>query len=213
MIPVIPQPEPEDFDARVRQPGLASLAKKQIALEQALPPKTDIEPYWRGCLDDLYLAYDRTCAYLAVFFERATGGGTVDHYIAKSGRAGLAYEWGNYRLASSIMNSRKRDYDDVLDPFTIQPGWFHLELASGRIFPAPNLPPALQQKIAATIERLDLDDGNNREMRARHFQEFRQGLYLAGYLAQRSPLVYAEVQRQDQISQHRNSPASGFNGQ
>ena len=30
---------------------------------------------------------------------------SVDHYVAKSGRWDLAYEWSNYRLACAAMNS------------------------------------------------------------------------------------------------------------
>lgn len=199
MIPVTPQPEPADFDIKVRQPGLAWLAKKEIALDQVLAPNTEIKPLWRDCLDDLYRRYHGTCAYLAVFFERATGSASVDHFIAKSQHAGLAYEWQNYRLASNIMNSRKRDYADVLDPFEVESGWFHLELLGGRIYPNPALDPVLQARIASTITRLDLDDGINREMRARHYQEFMQKMYSADYLAQRSPLVFAEAQRQNML--------------
>lgn len=199
MIPVTPQPEPADFDSKVRQPGLAWLAKNQIALDQLLAGNIEVKPLWRECLDDLYHSYHRTCAYLAVFFERATGSASVDHFIAKSQRAGLTYEWQNYRLASSIMNSRKRDYADVLDPFEVESGWFHLELLSGRIYPNPELDPALQARITTTITRLGLDDGLNREMRARHYQEFMQKMYSADYLAQRSPLVHAEAQRQNML--------------
>ena len=114
------------------------------------------------CLDDLHASYNGCCAYLAVFIERVTGGGSVDHFIAKSQRADLAYEWSNYRLACSRMNSRKRDYDDVLDPFEVETGWFRLELVSGRIYPSPGLPDGLKDQVVATIKRLGLDDPGNR---------------------------------------------------
>jgi 5-methylcytosine-specific restriction endonuclease McrA len=140
MIHVAAQPEPASFDEEVRQKGLAWLRKKKITFDQALPSKTTIEPYWRHCLDEMHESYNGCCAYLAIFFERVTGGGSVDHFIAKSRRADLAYEWSNYRLASSRMNSRKREYDDVLDPFEVKNGWFQLEPVSGRIYPNPQLP-------------------------------------------------------------------------
>ncbi len=116
MIHVMPQPEPEEFDAKVRQKGLNYLRDNDLSLDQPLPPETRIPAYWRDCLDQLHVSYAGVCAYLAVFVERVTGVGSVDHFIAKSALAGRAYEWGNYRLACAIMNSRKRDYDDVLDP-------------------------------------------------------------------------------------------------
>ncbi len=196
MIPVAPQPEPVHFEHKVRQPGMAWLERNNIVLHQPLPPGTKLAPVWRECLQDLYQSYNGVCAYLAVYFERATGGATVDHFIAKSSHAALAYEWHNYRLASATMNSRKRAYDDVLDPFEIQLGWFWLELVSGRIFPNRGLDGALLAQVGQTIVRLGLDDGMNREMRARHYQQFCDGLITAGYLARHSPLVFAEARRQ-----------------
>ena len=196
MIHVAAQPEPAAFDSEVRQKGLAWLRKKKIALDQPMPPKTTVEPYWRHCLNDMHDNYKGCCAYLAVFFERVTGGGSVDHFIAKSQRADLAYEWSNYRLACSRMNSRKRSYEDVLDPFELENGWFHLEPVSGRIFPDPRLPDDRQQAVLATINRLGLDDTRNREMRARHYQEYREGFYTADFLKKRSPFVWMEANRQ-----------------
>jgi len=196
MIHVAAQPEPPSFDEEVRQKGLAWLQKKEIALDQPLPPKTTIEPYWRHCLDDMHASYNGCCAYLAIFFERVTGGGSVDHFIAKSQRADLAYEWSNYRLACSRMNSRKRDYDDVLDPFEVEAGWFQLEPISGRIFPNPRLPEEQQQAVKATIDRLGLDDAGNREIRVRHYHEYLEGFYTADFLKKRSPFVWMEANRQ-----------------
>lgn len=196
MIHVAAQPEPAAFDAEVRQKGFAWLSKKKITLDRPVPSDTIIEPYWRYCLDDMYSSYSGCCAYLAIFFERVTGGGSVDHFVAKSQRADLAYEWSNYRLACSRMNSRKREYDDVIDPFEVENGWFQLELVSGRIFPSPQLPNEYKQALQATIDRLGLDDASNREMRARHYQEYRERLYTADFLKRRSPFVWMEASRQ-----------------
>jgi uncharacterized protein (TIGR02646 family) len=197
MIPVVEQSEPADFDAKVRQKGLASLRRKGIALDQPVPAKTEFEAYWRNCLDELHSSYNGCCAYLAVFIERVTGGASVDHFIAKSNQANLAYEWSNYRLACSIMNSRKGDYDDVLDPFAIQKGWFHLELVSGRIYPNPALPPDIKGQVQKTIERLGLDDAGNRKMRCQHYHDFAlKRYYTEDFLEKRSPFVYSEALRQ-----------------
>jgi len=196
MIHVDAQPEPDSFDSEVRQKGVAWLKKKNIALDQPLPSKTEIETYWRSCLDDLHTSYKGNCAYLSIFFDQVTGGGSVDHFIAKSKRADLAYEWSNYRLACSRMNSRKRDFDDVLDPFEIKTGWFRLEPVTGRIYPNPTLTNDQQKAVQATIERLNLDDAGCREIRARHYQEYCEGEYTAEFLRKRSPFVWLEVQRQ-----------------
>src|SRR6266404_918782 len=139
MIPVAAQPEPAVFYAEVRQRGLAHLNKKGFPLDQPLPPKADIEPYWLACLTDLHQAYGGVCAYLGVFFERMMGGGSVDHFIAKSAHAELAYEWRNYQLTCSTMNSRKREYSDVLDPFFLAPDLLRLQLSTGHIYPNPDL--------------------------------------------------------------------------
>lgn len=196
MIPVTPQPEPDTFDEKVRRKGLKHLRKKAIRLDRALPSGTELYPYWRDCLDDLYLGYSGLCAYLAVFFERVTGGGSVDHFIAKSKRADLAYEWSNYRLACRTINSRKWQFDDVLDPFHIRADMFHLELVSGYIYPNPGLSAEELKSVAGTINRLGLDDPGCRDMRARHYQEYRQGLYTSDFFKRRSPFVWYEANRQ-----------------
>jgi hypothetical protein len=196
MINVVEQPEPFDFDAKVRRPGHEWLKNKGIDPNLERSPGIGLQPYWRGCLDQLHQAYQHFCAYLAVRIERCTGAGTVDHFIAKSQRVDQAYEWSNYRLASTKMNSRKRDFDDVLDPFKVQNGWFRLELVSGRIYPSPDLSAELRARVAATIERLGLDDPGNREIRARHFQNYFETGYPEDYLRSYSPFVWSEARRQ-----------------
>ncbi len=206
MIPVQPQPEPGFFDAEVRAKGLAHLKAKGHALDQPLPAGATIEPHWRGnCLTALHTAYGGVCAYLCVFVERITGGMSVDHFIAKSALAGLAYEWSNYRLACSAMNSRKRDFDDVLDPFALEPDWFRLDLTCGRIFPNPDLEPAQTALVTQTISRLGLDDPLCRELRVRWFDEYLTEPLPESYLRRKSPFVWAEAQRQGLLL---NSPAS-----
>jgi uncharacterized protein (TIGR02646 family) len=194
MIPVTPQPEPVGFDVQVRQKGLKFLQTHDITT--TVPSGKTLPSHWRACLDDLYASYQGQCAYLAVFFERVTGGGTVDHFIAKSHRPDLAYEWSNYRLACSHMNSRKRDYKDVLDPFEIMEGWFRLEMVTGQIYPSPELDPERRDAVKATIDRLGLDAPGNRDMRSRHYLEYLEGTYTAKFLHQRSPFVWYEAQRQ-----------------
>ena len=196
MIPVTPQPEPDDFDEKVRRKGLKYLQENGIALDRSLPSGTILPSYWRNCLYDLYARYNGLCAYLAIFFERVTGGGSVDHFIAKSKRADLAYEWSNYRLACSTMNSRKWKFDDVLDPFEICEGMFHLEIVGGRIYPNPRLPAGELKRVADTIKRLGLDDPKCREMRARHYQEYMEGQFTSEFFKRRSPFVWYEANRQ-----------------
>lgn len=196
MIPVMMQPEPASFDANVRQKGLDHLKRKGFKMDQPLPPRAEIEPYWRDCLTDLHQAYGGICAYLGIFFERVMGGASVDHFVAKSANAGLAYEWDNYRLACSTMNSRKRDYSDVLDPFSLASGLFRLELLTGHIYPAPGLLPETLRLVEQTIKRLGLDDPQCRELRARWYQEYLDHELPKDYLKAKSPFVWHEASRQ-----------------
>ena len=196
LIHVDAQREPATFDATVRQKGLAFLQSRSIAPDEPLAAGTDLSPYWRDCLQDLYAAYAQTCAYLGVFFEMVVGGATVDHYVAKSRRPALAYEWSNYRLACSRMNTRKRDYEDVLDPFEVEDGWFRLELVTGRVHLAPGLPEHVARKVKATIRRLGLDDAGNREMRARHYREYRELALPHEFLKRMNPFLWHEANRQ-----------------
>ncbi|OQD49156.1 hypothetical protein BWZ29_12060 [Enterobacter cancerogenus] len=194
MLCVTPQPEPEEFDAKVRQKGLAHLQAKNIDVTQPLPKGTIINSYWVDCLDDLYSSYSGVCAYVAVHFERITGNGSVDHFAAKSTRADLAYEWTNYRLSCSRMNSRKNNYDDVLDPFDVNDGDFFLELVTGAIYPNPSSPRI--DEVTATITRLKLDATDCRSLRSKHFDLYRTGDISANYLRRMSPLVWYEANRQ-----------------
>ncbi|WP_130470007.1 hypothetical protein [Candidatus Magnetaquicoccus inordinatus] len=196
MIPVSPQSEPAQFNSTVRQKGLAYLHKRGLALDKPLPPGTTIESYWRSSLDDLYRSYQGTCAYLAVYFDRGIGAASVDHFVAKSSLPGLAYEWSNYRLACLAMNSRKNSFDDLLDPFTLEIGWFHLELLQGRIFPNPHLTSTQQEQVQKSIKRLGLDDPLYNALRRGHYQDYINGDYTERYLQKISPFVWMEAQRQ-----------------
>jgi uncharacterized protein (TIGR02646 family) len=158
VIPIVPQPEPAAFDAAVRQKGRRWIARKGLNPNQPPLPGLKLEPYWRACLDDLHVAYDGICAYLCVFIEREAGGVAVEHYVAKSmSQLRLAYEWSNYRLACHSMNTRKLNFDDVMDPFWVKPGMFRLDLVTGAVFPNPRLGTANRQRVEDTIERLRLD--------------------------------------------------------
>ncbi len=196
MIHVQAQQEPNTFDVNVRIPGNNHLSVNGYSLSQPLPPKTKVPPHWRNCLGDLHQKYNGICAYLCVFIERVTGGLSVDHYIAKSRLAGQIYEWSNYRLTCSTMNSRKNNFSNVLDPFLIQDGWFHIEFVSGRIYPNPSLTSTQIQAVSDTIRRLKLDSQGVRELRVAHFDDYRNGDITQAYLKRKSPFVYMEAQRQ-----------------
>lgn len=61
MIRVTPQPEPESFDANVRQPGKRFLEKYKSS-----PIDWKKGSFWSKCQKDLYELYGRVCCYAAV---------------------------------------------------------------------------------------------------------------------------------------------------
>ncbi len=202
MIPVFLQNAPQSFAANVNTPGLSWLALNKIPLAGKPPKGTKLPPLWRKSLGDLHAAYGGICAYLCIYIEIVGGGASADHYIAKSKAPWQAYDWDNYRLAYSNMNSRKRDYSNVLDPIGLAPDTFALRLASGQIDPGSGLAPAARAAARATIRRLKLDSAAARELRARRFSDY---LALRGphpnaiaedHLRRYSPFVWYEAGRQ-----------------
>lgn len=196
MIPVTPQPEPADFDENIRQKGLRWLAKKNIDLNSSVPDGFEFNTLWRNCLDAMYESYDRVCAYGGFYIERVTGAPTIEHFAPKSKVPRLAYEWGNYRMVCSLLNGRKSDYEDVLDPFTLPVETFYLNLASGAIYPNPGLDGSAQRAALATIKRLKLDGPECRKRRVEDFDGFLRDGLPAEYLKRRSPFVWYEANRQ-----------------
>jgi len=199
VIPVSAQPEPSNFHADVREKGHTWLRDRGIALNTAPPRGTKLEPYWTETNRELWEAYSRTCAYLAIYFEFTTGASSTDHFIAKSADAGQAYEWSNYRLSCLGPNRNKNNFSDLLDPIGLAPDTFQLEFANGKIKPNPSRTAEQQRRAQKTIERLRLDSPNMREMRVRHFDDHRQGEVTADYLKRLSPFVWYEATRQGLI--------------
>jgi hypothetical protein len=185
VIHVDPQPEPPSFAKRVRQPGQKALAEG----------KDELPPHWRACLPDLYERYRGICAYLCVLIPRGTGARSVDHVVPKSKRRDLTYEWSNYRLVGSLMNARKREFEDVLDPFEIPDGWFLLELSFLQVMPSPSLDEATRARVQATIDRLGLNDEECVAARALYYQPYVEGELSAKLLQEWSPFVAREALR------------------
>ena len=195
MIPVRLQPEPADFDQRVRQPGRDWLTSHGIALDEAPPKASDLPNYWTRSNKQLWLAYSGVCAYLAIFFEWVTGASSTDHFIAKSKHAGDAYEWNNYRLSCLGPNRNKGKFEDVLDPIGIQSDTFELNLTTGEIRPNPSLDATQKSAARKTIKRLKLDSPEHNLMRAEHFSRYLRAKD-EETLKELSPFVWYEAQRQ-----------------
>lgn len=190
MIRVKLQPEPANFDAKVRRPGTTAIEKFKRGEIKKLPS------YWRHCLDDLWKAYDGICAYLCTFIHSGSGARAVEHFAPKSKSVDLAYEWRNYRLACSTINSWKSNFEDVLDPFEIDTGWFELEFPACKVVPAPGLAPARRRAVAETIERLRLNHAKCRGERLRYWDFYIAGDANFRFLKSSSPFLAIELDRQ-----------------
>lgn len=189
MIPVVPQPEPVapdyDFHGDVFERGEDAI--RQLAGLKALrtwrgrPITARVKavgdvthtmirdyPYWTRAMPALHKAYGGLCAFLARFIEGVESP-TTDHFVALKNASDpmLAYTWSNYRLAHALMNGAKSDWDDLIDPFEVKPGWFALDLGTFQTVPGPQAPPAELHRITLTIRRLGLDGGVVAETRRR----------------------------------------------
>jgi len=191
MIPVALQPEPHDFEVTVRTPGRAFLRRNPRPTSDDFKKKR----FWQNCLPDLRQAYSEICAYSACWIYAE---GTVDHFWPVSVKPELAYEWSNYRLALSKLNSYKGDKTDVLDPFHIQEGWFVLNFTNFYVEPNAGLETTVETAVKRTIEafRLNEDDCLVR-LRFSIVKDYAQGRISLEYLVHRYPFIGKELERQN----------------
>jgi hypothetical protein len=229
MIPVKPAPEPPEFNERVRIPGnraIAELTGSGIAVgvpgRRSGPPRknvsirkvseiksSELTDYWTHCLPQLCAAYGKLCAYLAMRLLPAIAVPTVDHFKPKSKYQHLTYEWTNYRLSSHGINANKGDFEDVLDPFTIQSGWFVLNLGTFKVHPGNALTYPQKEAVESTIARLKLNEPTYCDARKEyHDQYLGLGTYGNGtpriplplaWLENECPFVAYELRRQKRL--------------
>ena len=190
MIPVTPQPEPADFDQLVRKPGHAYLITHPHAATKELPP------YWQKTTKELWQAYSGICAYLAVYFDFTSGAASTDHFIPKSSPdKRLAYEWSNYRL-SCLGENRAKGTKHPLDPFELRPNSFVLNQIDGSILPNADQDKTYQKQCQETIDALNLNAPNVKDMRMAYLDEYLQGHVDLDYMKRKSPFIYSEIDRQ-----------------
>jgi hypothetical protein len=94
------------------------------------------------------------------------------------------------------MNSRKREFEDVLDPFEIENGWFILDPTFLQVLPNPDLDEDTYRQVQATIDRLKINDEECLEARWGFYREYIDGEMTFALLAKWSPFVAAELKRQ-----------------
>lgn len=181
--------EPAHFDTRVRRRGARFLA--------TIPTTETVDfeghEYWREILFDLHSAYDEICAYSCHWIPADTGADTVEHFVPKSVNRNGAYEWANFRLVCSRLNSRKGAHQDVVDPFTVTQNTFHLH------FPSLCVVPGTRNVRAArsTIRRLDLNDARCINVRQHYVEQYLNGHIKFTHIKTHAPFLAFELIRQN----------------
>ncbi|MDM3849389.1 MAG: hypothetical protein PT119_05265 [Aphanizomenon gracile PMC627.10] len=186
MLKFNPPAEPENFDAKARQPGNNWLAKN--------PDKKRLKDYWSNFKSDLADGFGNLCGY-TVMYEPV---GTVDHFLSCENHRDLAYEWTNYRFASGWINSSKGTLDNqILDPFEVEDDWFEILLPSLQLVITDAVPEEKRQKAEFTLQRLPLQD-DERVLRQRRewYKLYINGdLTLTG-LEKKAPLIARAIRKQ-----------------
>ncbi len=190
-MPITLQPEPPDFYEKVQSKGEAFLKKKPDA------KGSKFAPYWREIIPELRDAYSGICAYTCHKIHCDTGSNSVDHFKSKDHYPQDAYKWENYRLVCGTINGRKGKYEDVLDPFTLQEGWFELHFPSLQVIPNANLEKDAMSRVKATIKRLKLNDYICTTGRLERLQPYLNEIYPLSYLQDLAPLLASELKRQN----------------
>lgn len=200
-------PDPVESRRRNRRgrPRSRPTVKDDQGVERPITRREDIPAdyfptLWRGeWLDELLKAYKRICAYVCIYIEPVTGAASVDHRVPVSERWDRVCEWTNYRLACSLMNSRRGTIQRVMDPFEVENGWFQLELTFFQVVPAPNLDETLTIRIRDTIDQLELNDTGCCGLRRQYAEDYQNGLIHLAYLERRAPFVAMELRRQGKL--------------
>ena len=99
------QPEPDDFDVKVRLRG-----KKYLNKLNSSAPTTrqwSEHDYWNEVRSYMYQVYEGILSYSAHWIPSSSNP-NIDHFVPKSVDKNLAYEWSNYRLACAYANTLKK---------------------------------------------------------------------------------------------------------
>jgi len=193
VIPVKPQPAPASFYEKVQQRGEAFLTK--------IPNPKDWagHEYWKDIQKELRDAHSGICAYSCHWIGPCTGSNTVEHFKPKSVYPYFAYNWENYRLVCGKLNGRKGDYEDVLDPFTLQDGWLVIDFPSLIISPGLHLLPIEAKLVHKTIKRLRLNGEDLLEERLEYLRDHCVQDCPFLYLERKAPFLAHELRRQNLV--------------
>jgi tetratricopeptide (TPR) repeat protein len=186
-------PEPDEFDAKVRQPGNAWLAKnihkKKIDCETHAYWRT-----WKECIDYLADGFNHFCAYACI----QPFSGVVDHYLSKTKHPNQAYEWSNYRYASSKVNEYKSKFgpEQILDPFEVEDDWFEILLPSLQLVLTDAVPAHQLERAKTTLKALQLMNGKwIIRTRIKHYKQYNERKLSIEGLEEENPLIARAVKR------------------
>lgn len=199
MIRVEPPPEPEGFDAAVRQRGRAWLDDPRAGAHRRNQPRpSSFWTAWPQCAESLARGFSHRCGYTAS--QTLVHQGNVDHFVSwaecrASERHHLAYEWSNLRWLDARINTNKGRLDGralphaLLDPFEVRDEWFRLDVLSLTLCMTDEIPPNLRARVEYTLRALGLIEGPIvMAQRERALRRFRAGMSLAE-LDEEDPLV------------------------
>ena len=202
MIRVVRKQKPPDFEKMVRAPGLAFLA----VCPNPTQKEWNAHSYWRKILPNLHRAYRGICGYSCHWIPFDTGADTVEHFKPKARFPHDAYEWHNYRLVCQLLNSRKGNREDILDPFRVKDEWFIIEFPTLLVKPASGLSKALTQKIKTTRDVLGLnDDATCMATRQQYVTDYCLEEINFAHLEKRAPFLAVQMKNQgyDNLTQIR----------
>ena len=152
--------------------------------------------YWNRMRTRLYYAYGRVCAYSS--FPLNPMAYEVEHYRPKEKYPQLAYDWRNYRLATSGINRRK-GVRTVVDPFRVKPDSFRLNLVDGSIRVSARHGHQYTALCQDTIDFLGLDDCDIRKARLDALDEY-LGRHMDQTLLRREyPFLFSELKRRHAV--------------
>lgn len=189
---VQPAKEPDDFFDLVQEPGEKFLRDTPKPTQK----QWQTNNYWTRTSKELHEAYNGICAYYCQYIPKVTGSKTVEHFKPKSKYPEEAYKWSNYRLVCGMMNGRKGNHEDVIDPFDVGEDWFVINFNTYMIEPRDDLSTIERRKVIKTIARLKLNDDECIEGRVIALMKFAEKGDIA-YLDFWSPLLAKELRRQN----------------
>lgn len=177
------QPQQPERFKKIEQTGAIWLANN---------PKGKIPNKWYRYRLTLGKSSDWLCAYSAIY----TREGTVDHFISQDEDRYKAYDWTNYRYASSLVNSSKQNVpsSSIINPFDVQNGWFEIILPSLELVVTPKIPAHLRAKAEYMLKRLPLGrDERIIKYRESIYDPFMCGQADLSFLRERAPLIAQAV--------------------